>query len=107
MGVSAVEERRVVILTSGVLEFMEELDSAETWIQNAKTDVILAPPEKPGGQPEPSQMFESQKGRQVEELAKVKNLGPKPLDSSSSVLPSMQYQISPTSYIPKTRSANI
>lgn len=30
MGVSAVEERRVVILTSGVLEFMEELDSAET-----------------------------------------------------------------------------
>lgn len=36
MGVSAVEDRRVVILTSGVLEFMEELDSAETWIQNAK-----------------------------------------------------------------------
>lgn len=39
MGVSAVEERRVVILTSGVLEFMEELDSAETWIQNAKTEM--------------------------------------------------------------------
>jgi hypothetical protein len=34
--VSAVEDRRVVILTSGVLEFMEELDSAETCIQNAK-----------------------------------------------------------------------
>lgn len=30
IGVSAVEDRRVVILTSGVLEFMEELDSAET-----------------------------------------------------------------------------
>lgn len=39
MGVSAVEERRVVILTNGVLEFIEELDSAETWIQNAKTQM--------------------------------------------------------------------
>jgi hypothetical protein len=39
IGVSAVEDRRVVILTSGVLEFMEELDSAETWIQNAKTQM--------------------------------------------------------------------
>lgn len=30
MGASAVEERRVVILTRGVLEFMEELESADT-----------------------------------------------------------------------------
>lgn len=55
IGVSAAEDRRVVILTSGVLEFMEELDSAETWIQNAKTDVTLAPPGKARRQPEPSQ----------------------------------------------------
>lgn len=34
MGASAVEERRVVILTRGVLEFMEELESADTWSCN-------------------------------------------------------------------------
>lgn len=36
MGASAVEERRVVILTRGVLEFMEELESADTWSCNTR-----------------------------------------------------------------------
>lgn len=36
MGASAVEERRVVILTRGVLEFMEELESADTCGCNAR-----------------------------------------------------------------------
>lgn len=39
MGVSAAEDRRVVIRTRGVLEFMEELDSADTWIHNPETQV--------------------------------------------------------------------
>lgn len=30
IGASALDERRVVILTKGVLEFMEELESADT-----------------------------------------------------------------------------